>query len=96
MRYTLARFPPEQAKTIFTFSDTWVTQDVPDSFLAIQSCLLFRKERSPHGGGVAPYVPSHMKVRRRQDLEQQNTEILWLEFYFKSKKTSLWHYLSSH
>ena len=38
-----------------------------------------RKDRNRYGGGVLAFVPTFMKAIRRQDIELDGEDILWLE-----------------
>ena len=66
-----------KAFSIFTFSETWLNREITDAN---------RKDRYSHGGGVAAYVPSYLKVHRRFDLEDNDIEILWLELRLRSRR----------
>ena len=37
------------------------------------------------GGGLMVYVPSHLLVRRRIDLEMDGIECIWLELHFPAR-----------
>ncbi len=52
---------------------------------------MHRKDRVSnfHGGGVAAYVPNHLKVNRRFDFESDNIDILWLEIKLRRKRLLL-------
>ena len=79
-------FASHKAFNIFTFSETWLNRDITNANLAIQGYDLYRKDRYSHGGGVAAYVPSHLKVHKRFDLEDNDAEILWLELRLRPRR----------
>ena len=54
---------------LLTLSETWLTGDVSNAQIEIQGYSLHRLDRLSHGGGTAVYIPSHMKAKRRKDLE---------------------------
>ena len=49
------------------------------SALAVDNYNLFREDRRiGAGGGLLIYVPSHLPVKRRSDLEIEGVETIWL------------------
>ena len=84
-----ARFSSQQASTILTLSETWLSEEISDASVAIEGYSIHRKDRTSHGGGVAAYVPSHLKIRRRIDLEVSEVEVLWLELRFRLRRVLL-------
>ena len=64
LRSSFVQAPTSQAKTLFTVSETWLKNDVPDSAIEIDGYTFFRKDRltSTNGGGVAAYIPSQLKA----------------------------------
>ena len=65
--------------SVLTLSETWLDSIVKDGEIAFDGYQVTRKDRNRHGGGVLAYVPVSMKAVRRQDLESDSVEILWLE-----------------
>ena len=64
-------------------SETWLSNNVPDSCTEVASYHCFRKDRySKPGGGVALYFKSHLHVTRRFDLEDDRIESIWAEYRF--------------
>ena len=64
---------------ILTLSETWVKRDLSGGELDISGYKLFRKDRDGGNGGVAAYVRDVILVTRRDDLEIDSVEGLWLE-----------------
>jgi hypothetical protein len=40
---------------------------------------ILRKDRNCFGGGVLVYISETLKVKRREDLEFENSEMIWVE-----------------
>ena len=89
LRDSLAVSSSTKPITILTLSETWLNNDINDCQLIIQGYDLFRKDRVAHGGGVAAYVPNHLKVHRRPDLETNDADILCLELRLRSRRILL-------
>ena len=86
LRDSLAVSSSTKPITIVTLSETWPNNDIN---LIIQGYDLFRKDRVAHGGGVAAYVPNHLKVHRRPDRETNDADILCLELRLRSRRILL-------
>jgi len=67
---------------ILCLSETWLSHEVPDSFLSIPSFNTFRRDRpqGKHGGGLLVYAAPHLRPCRRQELEHPDVECIVLEF----------------
>lgn len=70
-------------------SETFLKPFVPDSIYAVSGFSICWRERvSKGGGGIMAFVNQDLTVRRRTDLESQDTEAIWLEICpFKSKRS---------
>ena len=86
LRDSLAVSSSTKPVTILTLSETWLNNDINDCQITIQGYDLFRKDRVAHGGGVVAYVPNHLKVHRRPDLETNDVDMLWLELRLRSRR----------
>ena len=64
---------------ILTLSETWAKRDLSGGELDIPGYKLFRKDRDGGNGDVAAYVRDVILVTRRDDLEIDSVEGLWLE-----------------
>ena len=80
---------------VFGLSETKLKDFHPDSSFKIENYQLFRKdrditrERREQGGGIIVYVRNGVKVERRQDLERNEMECIWLEVFPKNSKSFL-------
>ena len=63
---------------LFGIAETWLKPSVSDGEISIPNCMLFRKERRLHGGGVCVYCHKSIAIRRRF--------FLILKFYFLEKQ----------
>ena len=41
----------------------------------------FRRNRHENGGGVCLYISENLACKRREDLEQESIELIWVEVY---------------
>ena len=76
---------------VLWLNETFLKPDIPDSFYSIPGFTIFRRDRqTKNGGGILAFVSDELSVTRRDDLEDSNLEILWLEVApFKSKRSLL-------
>ena len=78
---------------VFGLSETKLKDFHSDSSFKIENYQLFRKdrnitrERREQGGGIIVYVRNGVKVERRLDLERNEMECIWLEFFPKNSKS---------
>ena len=76
---------------VLTLSETHIIQnstDDTDSLYDIPNYTFIKRNRTAwKGGGVAIYIRNGLNWKRRQDLENESIESLWIEFYtHKAKK----------
>ena len=65
--------------TINLIVESWLTDDVPNSFINIgDNYLIFRLDRPTPGGGVLAYIDKSVPVSRLPNLEEAGKEVLWL------------------
>jgi exonuclease III len=65
---------------ILGFSETFLSDKVQDSEVAIPGYSLHRRDRGDRkGGGIAVYISEHLPAIRRPDLEHSQIEAVWLE-----------------
>ena len=78
---SFAQAPTYQAKTLFTVSEAWLKNDVPDSAIKLDGYTFFRNNclTLTNGGGVAAYISSQLKATRRLDIDStcKDTEVMW-------------------
>jgi hypothetical protein len=71
---------------VVALSETHLDSGDHDSQISINGYNLFRKDRDRRGGGVAFFIANHIQAFRRLDLEDPNTEMIWVETHYKKKK----------
>ena len=75
---------------ILILSETLCTQKVPDSFYNTCRYQLHLKDRmGKSGSGILVYVNNLLQAKRREDLEAEDLEILWLEVCLYKSSRSL-------
>ena len=69
---------------IFGMSETWLTESVTDGEAGVGDYTLYRRDRENRShGGVLLYVPEEIRSFRRQDLEVDGVEAIWVELRTK-------------
>ena len=58
-----------------TFCDGSITDDE----ITLPNYSIVRKDRNRHGGGVAMYIRNSLTFIRREDLETDDVECIWLK-----------------
>ena len=76
-------------RLFLSLSETWLDCGVPDGVISIPGHRIFRRDRHSHGGGVAIYCPDSSRCKRREDLESDDLEAIWVEIRVNRKKTIL-------
>ena len=73
---------------ILCFTESWLDPNVNDSELMLDNFNVpFRFDRQDRaGGGVIVYTKDHLYCKRRNDLEIQGIECVWLEITEKNEK----------
>ena len=74
---------------VISFNETLCDFTVSDSEIAIDGFNIFRRDRNRHGGGVAVYVTETFNAKRRQDLESDDLENVWVEMCYPHKSPIL-------
>ena len=74
---------------ILFLTETLLKPDIPDVLYAVPGFSIYRHERvSRCGGGVLVFVNDQLKLKRQDDLENLDLEVIWLEvFPIKSKRS---------
>ena len=75
-----------QTVDIACISETWLDDSISDSDLSIQHFHPIERRDRPHSahGGVAIYIRDSLAFTRRDDLEFDNLELLWVEVQLPS------------
>lgn len=68
-----------QRPVILGLSETWLDSSVMDAEVSVPCYAMCRRDRGSRGGGVLVYVTDKCRSRRRNDLEEDGVEILWVE-----------------
>ena len=71
---------------VITLSETWLDETIHDGEIHIPCYVIERKDRNRNGGGVAAYIKDDIQYSRRNDIENDNTESLWIEIQQVHKK----------
>ena len=65
---------------ILGLSESWLNASVTDTALSVDNYCFYRKDRQGRrGGGILVYVPDEIRSWRRNDLEHNSIEAIWLE-----------------
>ena len=64
---------------IFSMCETFLSNVVSDNEIDIHGYSIFRRDRQSLGGGLIIYYKNNINCIRRLDLENDNSELMWLE-----------------
>ena len=65
---------------ILFLTETFLKPDIPDVLYAVPGFSIYRHDRvSRCGGGVLVFVNDQLKLKRRDDLENLDLVVIWLE-----------------
>jgi hypothetical protein len=72
---------------LFAITETWLNNQISNDDLCIPGFhAIVRKDRpNTRGGGVALYITQSLAFKRRNDLENNNLELLWVEVKYINK-----------
>ena len=69
---------------VIALTETWLDKDYPSGFLLHDEYYLERRDRPDNpGGGIGCYLRKKMSYIRRNDLEDSDLEIMWIEIKIK-------------
>ena len=75
---------------ILGVTETHTNRDIPNGFFNIENYQFISRPRTTGiGGGVGVYVKNSMEWKRRDDLESESTECIWLETFTHNTKSLL-------
>ena len=82
---------------ILGLCETFLHDDIPDSILSVDGYKFERRDRNicttendkQKGGGVLIYIAEHLDYKRKQNLESDNIESIWIEISLKHTKPIL-------
>ena len=79
---------------ILGIAETCLNDSWSDASLAEESYILFRADRlANRGGGLLVYVPAHLPISRRNDLEIRGIESIWLELRYPRSRLCLFSFI---
>ena len=81
--------PIGDGSLFLSLSETWLDSSCPDGVVSIPGYRIFRRDRRGRGGGVAIFCPDGSRCRRREDLECNDLEALWIELGSSKKRPLL-------
>ena len=67
---------------VICITESWLHNAISDDEIKMEEYTVFRRDR----GGVCVYVKNNLHVRRRNDIEIQNLECVWIEITTHNKK----------
>ena len=74
----------------------FLNPNTDNSILNMKGYHIERKDRDQchlitpdNGGGILVYIANHLNYTRRNDLESQNVESIWLEIKLKNSESFL-------
>ena len=75
----------DRPNLILGIAETFLNDSWSDASLAVEKYTLFRADRlANRGGGLLVYVPAHLSISRRSDLEMPGIETIWLQHFSTS------------
>jgi len=69
--------------TVLCFTETHLSENISSDDLFLQGFTMYRKDKSPHSGGLLCYISNELVSSRRPDLESINIESLWIHVKFR-------------
>ena len=80
---------------IFSLSETSISEDFHNAFFDIRGYSSIRRDqKSGQGGDLGLYIRDGIDFGRRPDLENDETEFLWVEIRLKKYETfHFWNHL---
>lgn len=83
---------------ILAFTETWLNPSIPTDDLLLQSYRIpERKDRAADNHGwVMLYVKEALFYRRRNDMEPQNVECIWIELNLKHNRVLVGFFFIDH
>ena len=71
---------------ILSVTETWFDTSVTDNSIEIEKYNIIRRDRQSRWGGVCMYIRSDLAYNRKNELENDNFEDLWLELLLPKSK----------
>ena len=84
----------DRPNLILGIAETFLNDSWSDASLAVEKYTLFRADRlANRGGGLLVYVPAHLPISRRSDLELPGIETIWLELCYPRSRPCLFSFV---
>ena len=64
---------------VICLNETFCDSSISDSEINLPDYSIVRRDRNRHGGGVAMYIRNSLAFIRRNDLETDDVECIWIE-----------------
>ena len=74
---------------IICLNETFCDGSITDSEITLPNYSIVRKDRNRHCGGVALYIQNSLTFIRREDLETDYVECIWVEVKCKQRQPVL-------
>lgn len=71
----------QQLPAVLMLSETFLSKNIPDSYLSIPNYNLIRRDRQTHGGGVATFIHKSFKYTHLASLDDLLPETLTVRIY---------------
>ena len=68
------------AISVAILTESWLTENTPNSAVALYNFATYRLDRRSPGGGVLVYVNHKIRAKRLPEFEVEREEVLWLLF----------------
>ena len=72
--------------SVFGLSESWLDEDVLDAELVVAGFTRYRKNWNRKGGGILVYISEDVRSVRRQDLEDEGIEAMWIEVRMRKRQ----------
>ena len=71
---------------VICVNETFCDISISDSEINLPDYSIVRRDRNRHGGGVAMYIRNSLTFIRRNDLETDDVEAIWIEMKCKQRQ----------
>ena len=71
---------------VICVNETFCDSSISDSEINLPDYSIVRRDRNRHGGGVAMYIRNSLTFIRRNDLETDDVEAIWIEMKCKQRQ----------
>ena len=71
---------------VICVNETFCDGSISDSEINLPDYSIIRRDRNRHGGGVAMYIRNSLTFIRRNDLETDDIESIWIEMKCKQRQ----------